>query len=64
MKNIGTIITNEDIVVAKAPPSIPKRGIRYNPRPNVIIHPNIKMYIGTLGFPIPCTILPEIVYIE
>ena len=49
----GTIIHKQAIVVAVAPPAIPRYGTKSQQSAAVTIDPNIRMYIGILGFPIP-----------
>ena len=49
----GTIIKKQEMVVAVAPPAMPKNGTRYQQSPAVVKKQKIKMYIGILGFPIP-----------
>ena len=52
-KTHGTIIKKQAIAVAVTPPAIPKKGTKNQQRTAVIKEPNIKIYIGILGFPIP-----------
>ena len=49
----GTIIKKHAIVVAVAPPAIPRYGTKSQQRAAVVMEPHIKIYIGILGFPIP-----------
>ena len=60
----GIIIKKQAIVVAAAPPAMPKIGANIQQRTAVVIEPNIKIYIGILGFPIPWMILVDIANIE
>ena len=49
----GIIMNRHAMVVAAAPPAIPKTGTMVQQRTAVTMEPNIRMYIGILGFPIP-----------
>lgn len=49
----GTIMQKQAMVVAVAPPAIPKYGTNIQQRAAVTTEPKIKIYIGILGFPTP-----------
>jgi hypothetical protein len=57
----GTIIKKQAMVVANAPPAMPRNGTIYQLRTPVTIAPPIRIYIGILGFPIPWMTLVEMV---